>query len=126
VPVRWSSATEAQELASADLGVSWVPNDRWSRGKCGLKILQYMAAGLPVIANPVGVQSEMVRHGENGFLVRTPEEWIEAVGLLSRDPELRRQMGLAGRWLVEREFSVEIGADSWLQLLAPLPARVAV
>ena len=63
----WSEATEAADLAGADVGISWLPDDPWSRGKCGLKLLQYMAAGPPVVANPVGVQSEMVRHGENGF-----------------------------------------------------------
>src|SRR5262249_55540596 len=62
----WTEAGEAAELASADIGISWLPDDSWSRGKCGLKILQYMAAGLPVIANPVGIQVDLVRHGETG------------------------------------------------------------
>ena len=64
----WDAAAEAAEIAAADVGISWVPDDDWSRGKCGLKVLQYMAAGLPVVANPVGVHAEMVRHGETGFL----------------------------------------------------------
>ncbi len=59
----WSEAGEAEALAAADIGIAWVPDDLWSRGKCGLKVLQYMAAGLPVVANPVGVQAEMVCHG---------------------------------------------------------------
>src|SRR5207253_3934259 len=101
VRCRWSQAGETAALADADIGISWVPDDLWSRGKCGLKVLQYMAAGLPVVANPVGVQAELVRHGENGFLARTPDEWAEAVGRLAHDPELRRRMGQAGRRLVE-------------------------
>src|SRR6202041_48939 len=71
----WSEATEASDIASASIGISWVPDDDWSRGKCGLKVLQYMAAGLPVVANPVGVQAEFVQHEVTGFLVQTPEEW---------------------------------------------------
>ena len=63
----WAEATEAAEIAAADIGISWVPDDPWSRGKCGLKVLQYMAAGLPVVTNPVGVHPEMVRPGETGF-----------------------------------------------------------
>ncbi len=114
---RWSEAGEAEALAAADVGIAWVPDDDWSRGKCGLKVLQYMAAGLPVIANPVGVQAEMVRHGESGFLATTTREWVEAVRVLAADPGLRRRMGAAGRRRVEAEFSVDAGSALWLALL---------
>jgi glycosyltransferase involved in cell wall biosynthesis len=117
---RWSESTEAEELARADIGLSWVPNDPWSRGKCGLKVLQYMASGLPVIANPVGVQAEMVRHGETGYLARTPDEWSAAIGRLMHDPSLRRRMGEAGRRRVENEFSVTACAPQWLKALDSL------
>src|SRR5262249_40375007 len=116
-PCSWSESTEAAGIASADIGIAWMPDDDWSRGKCGLKVLQYMAAGLPVIANPVGVHREMVRHGETGFLADSPSDWIDAVRTLARDPELRRRMGRAGRECVERRFSVESGAGHWLNLL---------
>jgi glycosyltransferase involved in cell wall biosynthesis len=118
--VPWTEASEAEEIARADVGISWLPDDAWSRGKCGLKVLQYLAAGLPVIANPVGVQIEMVRHGETGFLVRTPAQWIEAVRRLANDVELRRRMGLAGRRLVESLYSDAVGAAKWLRLLERL------
>lgn len=118
---RWSEESEAQELASADIGIAWVPDDDWSRGKCGLKVLQYMAARLPVIANPVGVQAEMVRHGESGFLATTRDEWVDAVRVLAADPDLRKRMGAAGRQRVEREFSVAAGAARWLGVLQSLP-----
>jgi glycosyltransferase involved in cell wall biosynthesis len=117
VPVPWTEAGEAEEIARADIGISWIPDDLWSRGKCGLKVLQYMAAGLPVIANPVGVQAEMVKHGETGFLARTPAEWIEAVRRLADDPQLRRRMGRAGRRRVESHYSVAAGAARWAPLL---------
>lgn len=121
----WSEATEGEELAAADIGISWVPDDLWSQGKCGLKVLQFMAAGLPVIANPVGVQATIVRHDENGFLAETPAEWVEAVGRLAHDPELRRRMGRAGRRLVETSYSMAFGAARWTGLLGGLVRRRA-
>ncbi|HEV3119351.1 MAG TPA: glycosyltransferase family 4 protein [Gemmataceae bacterium] len=119
----WSEANEAESLAEADIGISWMPDDLWSRGKCGLKVLQYMAAGLPVIANPVGIQAELVRHGETGFLVHTAAQWLEAVRRLAHDPLLRRRMGRAGRRRVEAEFSVTAGATRWLGLLDGFKSR---
>jgi len=119
----WSQQWEAAALAEADIGISWVPDDAWSRGKCGLKILQYMAAGLPVVANPVGMHAELVQHGETGFLVETSAEWLEAVGRLARDPGLRRHMGRAARQRVESDFSTATGAAHWLTLLEGLKVR---
>src|SRR5207253_2688200 len=132
LPVRfaqWHEATETAELARADIGISWLPDDAWSEGKCGLKVLQYMAAGLPVVANAVGVQARMVVHGETGFLADTPNEWCAAVEQLANDPELRRRMGAAGRRLVEEEYSVSAGAGRWravLDQLAGVPVAAGV
>lgn len=120
IPCAWQEAREADELAAADIGISWLPDDLWSRGKCGLKILQYMAAGLPVVANPVGVQAEMVEHGKTGLLAETAGQWIEAIGRLAADPALRTQMGLAGRERLEKLYSVRVGASRWLDLLETL------
>ncbi len=106
VGIPWSETTEAEELAAADAGVSWIPDDDWSRGKCGLKVLQYQASGLPVIANPVGVHTEMIRPGANGWLPETPEGWVEAVRDLAADPERRRKMGRAARAGVVSGYSV--------------------
>lgn len=127
LPVRfcaWQEATEAAELAAADIGISWLPDDAWSEGKCGLKVLQYMAAGLPVVANPVGVQKNLVRHGETGFLVETPEEWLQAVRWLANDADLRRTMGRAGRRLVEEEYQVSIGEAGWARVLRSLTTPI--
>jgi glycosyltransferase involved in cell wall biosynthesis len=126
IPCPWTESGEGAEIAAADIGISWVPDDPWSRGKCGLKVLQYMAAGLPVVANPVGVHAEMIRHGENGFLVETPAEWADAVRELARRPALRRCLGEAGRRRVERDYSVAAGARRWLDLLGKLGARRGV
>jgi glycosyltransferase involved in cell wall biosynthesis len=117
IEVRWTESGETAELAKSDIGISWMPDDDWSRGKCGLKVLQYMAAGLPVVANPVGVHCEMVRHGENGYLAETTAEWQEAIGRLTNDPKLRGRMGAEGRRRVEVEYSVARGAEHWEQVL---------
>ncbi len=106
LPYRWSAADETAAVADGDIGVNWLPDDQWSRGKCGLKVLQYMAAGLPVVANPVGMNRQMVEHGRTGFLAATPQEWADAIERLACDPSLRRAMGVAGRRRVEERFSV--------------------
>jgi len=115
---RWSSATEAEDLAAGDIGVTWLPDDSWSPGKCGLRVLQFMAAGLPVVANRVGMNRRMVVDGETGFLADTPREWAEVVGRLADDPQLRRRMGAAGRRLVEQQYGVEIWGRRFSDVLA--------
>ena len=105
----------------ADIGISWLPDDDWSRGKCGLKVIQYLAAGLPVVANRVGVQAEMVRHGETGYLADTPAQWIEAIRRLANDPVLRQRLGRNGRKLVQERDSVAGAGQSWLRVLDALP-----
>jgi glycosyltransferase involved in cell wall biosynthesis len=97
-----------------------MPDDNWSRGKCGLKLLQYMAAGLPVVANRIGVHKEIVLHGETGFLADTAEEWQNAIGQLATDPALRRRMGAAGRRRLAADYSVERGAAMWRNVLSSL------
>ena len=97
VAVPWDESDEARQLATGQVGVSWLPDDLWSRGKCGLKVLQYQAAGLPVVANPVGCQVEMIRPEVNGFLAASPDEWAAAVRRLADDAALRRRMGQAAR-----------------------------
>jgi glycosyltransferase involved in cell wall biosynthesis len=125
VPCPWREADEACEIAAADIGISWVPDDDWSRGKCGLKVLQYMAAGLPVVANPVGVHPEMVRPGVTGFLPRTQAEWAEAIIELGHKPGVRRQLGGQARALVEERYSVAFGAERWLEVLGTLALPLA-
>jgi glycosyltransferase involved in cell wall biosynthesis len=125
VPRLWSAASEPGEIAEADIGISWLPDDPWSLGKCGLKVLQYMAAGLPVVANPVGMNREMVIHGETGFLASTAAEWSRAIGTLANDPALRARLGCAGRELVQRQYSVSRWAPEFAGLVDRLPQQIA-
>jgi glycosyltransferase involved in cell wall biosynthesis len=115
--VPWDGATEAGHLADSAAGIATMPDDDWSRGKCGLKVLQYLAAGLPVVANRVGVHSKMLRNGENGFLADTADEWVSAVRRLAGDRELRKIMGTAGRGFEQFEYGVAEGGRRWLAAL---------
>src|SRR5262249_11724223 len=123
VPCPWSEAAEAANIAAADIGISWIPDDLWSRGKCGLKVLQYMAAGLPVAANAVGVHPERVRHDVTGLLATEPAAWAEAIAALARDRCLRWRMGQAGRERVEMDYSVAAAGAAWNRLLGQLTDR---
>ncbi len=113
----WSIEKEAAELTECDIGIAWMPDDSWSLGKCGLKVLQYMAAGLPVVANPVGIHREMVIHGETGLIASTPHEWAEAVARLVADPQLRNKLGAAGRYLAEKRYSVSMWAPKFINVV---------
>ncbi|MGH7853980.1 MAG: glycosyltransferase family 4 protein [Candidatus Binatia bacterium] len=106
-PVAWSPEIEARELASSHIGIAPIPDDAWTRGKCGLKVLQYMAAGLPVVASPCGVQTDMVQHGVSGLLARSLDEWHSALLSLASDFALRKKMGEAGMQRVTRHFSTD-------------------
>lgn len=103
--VPWRSQTEAQDLAKADIGVMPLPDDPWSRGKCGCKALQYMGLGIPAVCSPVGMNVDLISDGDNGFLANSAEEWITKLTLLLRSPQLRGKLGLAGRKTVEERFS---------------------
>ena len=118
----WSEQTEVSTIASSDVGISWLPDDLWSRGKCGLKVLQYMAAGLPVVANPVGVHDVMIQPGRTGLLVSNDSEWLDAIAALLAEPQIRAAMGAAGREVVKARFSVAAWAD---RFVAALTGRVS-
>ncbi len=105
--VPWSEDTEVENIRACDVGVMPLVNSSWERGKCGYKLIQYMACGLPVVASNVGVNSEIVQDGENGFLVNTSSEWVAALGKLLSDRLLRSQMGLSGRQLVEQNYCIQ-------------------
>ena len=109
--VRWSRETEAAALAACDVGIMPLEDDDWTRGKGGFKLLQYMAAGLPTVASPVGVNREITVEGETGFLASSPEEWERALARLLGDPELRRRMGRAGRRRVEENYAMPIVSE---------------
>lgn len=105
---RWSYDNEVKEIRSLDIGIMPLVDDEWAKGKCGLKVLQYMACGVPVVASPAGVNREIISDGENGFLAATDEEWLEKLSLLARDEALRRRLGQKGRETVEKYYSLKL------------------
>ena len=103
---KWEKAREKAMLLDFDVGIMPLTDDIWSRGKCGLKLIQYMASGLPSITHPVGAANEIVTDGVNGFLRGSPEEWLAAITELAADPALRQRTGKAARETVEERYSL--------------------
>jgi glycosyltransferase involved in cell wall biosynthesis len=106
--VAWSRESEARLLSDSDVGLAPLPDTPFTRGKCGFKILQYMAAALPVVASPVGVNADYVRDGASGFHARDVAEWVGAVRKLAADASLRERLGGTGRQRVESEFDTAV------------------
>lgn len=106
----WRSATEVQDLSDIDIGIMPLSDTEWERGKCGLKALQYMALGIPTVASPVGVNSQIVVHAVNGLLAGADAEWEAALDRLLADSGLRRTLGAAGRATVETSYSARVHA----------------
>jgi glycosyltransferase involved in cell wall biosynthesis len=113
--VNWKSDTELQDLSEIDIGIMPLPDDEWAKGKCGLKGLQYMALGIPAVMSPVGVNTEIIQNGVNGFLPATEDEWVNDMERLIESKELRRQIGEAGRKTVEEKYSVEAWKEKYLE-----------
>lgn len=106
--VRWSEATEVADLLAFDVGLMPMPDNEWTRYKCGLKILQYMAAGVPAVASPVGVNSQIIHHGENGWLAKSPDNWLTILRQLLSDADLRRSVVPSAMQTVAENYSVQV------------------
>jgi len=103
----WSQVTEISELANSNIGIAPMPDDPWTRGKCGLKVLQYMASNLPVITSPFGVNRDLVDDGVTGFHALTEHDWTEAIHRLAAHPDLAETMGNAGRKKCEAGYTLQ-------------------
>jgi glycosyltransferase involved in cell wall biosynthesis len=113
----WTEGTEVAEIQQFDIGIMPLADELWERGKCGYKLIQYMACGKPVVASPVGVNSILVHHGVNGYLATSEREWIQALELLCDDPGLRQRMGRIGREHIEQDYSLTVMAPKLERLL---------
>ena len=118
--IAWNKKNELNELSSFDIGIMPLPDDEWAKGKCGLKGLQYMALEIPTIMSPVGVNSEIITDGENGFLADNEQEWLEKISRLIDSKELREKMGKKARKTVEDNYSVHSQKENYLHLFKKL------
>nr|WKN36527.1 glycosyltransferase family 4 protein [Tunicatimonas sp. TK19036] len=116
--IQWKQDSEINDLMRIHIGIMPLPDDAWSKGKCGFKALQYMALGIPAVVSPVGVNKQMVNHGEQGFLCHTEEEWYQSLEKLLVTPELRKNMGRSGRQRVEQYYSVQSNTANFLALFS--------
>jgi glycosyltransferase involved in cell wall biosynthesis len=116
--VMWSKQTEINDLLKIDIGVMPLTNDAWANGKCGFKALQYMALEIPTVVSSVGVNSEIVTNGLNGFLCNTENEWLSAFELLITNPSMRKEMGKAGRKKIEASYSVVSNSSRFIRLFS--------
>ncbi len=116
--VAWSKQTEATALVRGDIGIAPTPHTPWTEGKCGFKIVQYMACGLPVIASPVGANAQIIRPEQTGFLPASVDEWPALIERLCEDVALRQSMGQAGRERVEATYSISAAVQRWVEVLS--------
>jgi glycosyltransferase involved in cell wall biosynthesis len=121
--VKWSGENEIEELSEFDIGIMPLPNDEWSRGKCGFKGLQCMALGIPVIMSPVGVNNQIIVSGQNGFLAEDENQWFDTLCNLIENAELRQKTGEAGRKTVEKKYSVNVWNEKVLDLFNKLTGK---
>jgi len=114
----WTERDEIARIEAFDVGIMPLADTPWERGKCAYKLLQVMAAGKPVVASPVGANREVVRHGENGFLAESADEWADALRTLARDPALRARLGSAARRSIADGYSVDAVTPRLAAILA--------
>ena len=115
--VKWNKSTEITDLAAIDIGVMPLKDSVWAKGKCGFKALQYMSLGIPAVVSPVGVNTTIVQHEENGFLCETESDWKSALEKLLNDRDLRVTLGKKGRETIQRHYSVDANRSNYQKIL---------
>lgn len=114
--IKWSEETEIEEIKKFDIGIMPLNDSPWERGKCGFKLIQYMGCSLPIVGSPVGVNSEIIEHNINGFLVATIEEWKKSFEVLIKDKYLRNRLGEEGKEKVKKFYSKNAVRNTLLKI----------
>jgi glycosyltransferase involved in cell wall biosynthesis len=121
--IAWSSETEVVEMSEFDIGIMPLPDTDFTRGKCGLKGLTYMALEIATIMSGVGVNNDIILQGKNGFIANSEEEWVEKLSLLIENTTLRNELGKAGRNTVLENYSIEANKDKYVTYLNEVKAN---
>ena len=116
--IQWKEDSEIEDLLQIDIGIMPLPDDEWSEGKCGFKLIQYLSLGIPAVASPVGVNKIIMEDGTNGFLCGNANEWKIAIQKLLSDSSLRQTMGMAGRKKIEQQYSISSQKEKFLALFS--------
>jgi glycosyltransferase involved in cell wall biosynthesis len=124
VKKQWEETAEVPDVKSFDVGIMPLSDDVWARGKCALKIVQYLAVGIPVVCSPVGTNRDIVSNGRNGFWATTREEWVDRLFTLIQDPSLRREMGMQGRKTVAEGYSIEALGERLVHLMRDMVLNI--
>lgn len=115
--IMWNSETEFDELLSADIGIMPLKRTMWENGKCGFKLIQYMASGLPVVATAVPANEEIVENNVNGFVIYESKEWYTKLEELIINKSLREQFGKSGRSKIETDYSYQVWGDRYVNII---------
>ena len=115
--IPWREASEVADLQQIDIGLYPLPDEKWVYGKSGLKALQYMALGIPTVATAIGANFRVIEDGVSGFLVKNETQWLNRLKSLLKQPDLRKNMGLAARKRVEAHYSINANKDHYLEVL---------
>ncbi len=115
--IKWDKTSEISDLQKIDIGIMPLYDNEWEKGKCGFKGLQYMALEIPAVMSPVGVNTEIIKDGENGFLAKDEQEWFDKLSLLIENSQLREKLGKAGRQTVIEKYSVDANKQKYLDVL---------
>jgi glycosyltransferase involved in cell wall biosynthesis len=114
--IKWNVDTEIEDLFRIDIGIMPLPDTNIAKGKCGFKLIQYSSLGIPALASPVGVNTDIIENGVNGYLCTSPDEWYKGLEILLINSELRNKMGKAGRKKVEEHYSLAANTENFLSL----------
>ena len=122
--VQWSEENEVSELADCQIGLMPLTADEWSEGKCGFKLIQYLALGIPAVSSSVGVNKKIIEQGVNGYFADTDEEWYNNIEKLIVDAALRKQMGTAGRKKMVAQYSLQSNENNFMHLFSATEPEV--